>query len=141
LGTVNDFADELPRSYWARHLQGRPYHISALYVVDLDRFRQIAAGDLLRQQYQALSADPGSLSNLDQDLPNNMTPNLPIVGAGGFKRPFARTDQESLQQYTLPKEWLWCETWYVDLHLRFRSPLHVELTLLVSIPTGAATRT
>ncbi|KWU41782.1 hypothetical protein RHOSPDRAFT_22376 [Rhodotorula sp. JG-1b] len=83
--------------YWARHLQGRPYHISALYVVDLDRFRQIAAGDLLRQQYQALSADPGSLSNLDQDLPNNMTPNLPI--------------------YTLPKEWLWCETWCVDLPL------------------------
>ncbi|KAG0659060.1 hypothetical protein C6P46_005356 [Rhodotorula mucilaginosa] len=80
--------------YWARHLQGRPYHISALYVVDLDRFRQIAAGDLLRQQYQALSADPGSLSNLDQDLPNNMTPNLPI--------------------YTLPKEWLWCETWCSD---------------------------
>lgn len=67
------------RSYWAKHLQGRPYHISALYVVDLDRFRQIAAGDLLRQQYQALSADPGSLANLDQDLPNNMTPNLPIV--------------------------------------------------------------
>lgn len=56
-------------SYWEQHLQGRPYHISALYVVDLDRFRQIAAGDRLRQQYQALSADPHSLANLDQDLP------------------------------------------------------------------------
>lgn len=65
--------------YWSKHLRGRPYHISALYVVDLDRFRQVAAGDLLRQQYQALSADPGSLANLDQDLPNNMNPNLPIV--------------------------------------------------------------
>jgi len=45
---------------------------SALYVVDLKRFRQIAAGDRLRGQYQGLSQDPNSLSNLDQDLPNNM---------------------------------------------------------------------
>ncbi|GJN89390.1 hypothetical protein Rhopal_002370-T1 [Rhodotorula paludigena] len=80
--------------YWEQHLQGRPYHISALYVVDLDRFRQIAAGDRLRQQYQALSADPHSLANLDQDLPNNMQHQIPI--------------------YTLPREWLWCETWCSD---------------------------
>lgn len=39
---------------------------SALYVVDLQRFRRIAAGDRLRGQYQALSQDPDSLSNLDQ---------------------------------------------------------------------------
>jgi UDP-glucose:glycoprotein glucosyltransferase len=39
---------------------------SALYVVDLDRFRELAAGDRLRQQYQSLSADPNSLANLDQ---------------------------------------------------------------------------
>ncbi|KAJ3026274.1 UNVERIFIED_CONTAM: hypothetical protein HDU68_005940, partial [Siphonaria sp. JEL0065] len=38
--------------YWASHLQGRPYHISALYVIDLKRFRQLVAGDRLRQQYQ-----------------------------------------------------------------------------------------
>jgi UDP-glucose:glycoprotein glucosyltransferase len=25
--------------YWKDHLQGRPYHISALYVVDLQTFR------------------------------------------------------------------------------------------------------
>ena len=36
------------------------------YVVDLVRFRRIAAGDRLRGQYQALSQDPNSLSNLDQ---------------------------------------------------------------------------
>lgn len=60
-------------------LRGRPYHISALYVVDLERFRQLAAGDRLRGQYQALSADPNSLANLDQDLPNNMQNMLPIV--------------------------------------------------------------
>ncbi|GAA5851766.1 hypothetical protein JCM9279_004400 [Rhodotorula babjevae] len=80
--------------YWEKHLQGRPYHISALYVVDLDRFRQIAAGDRLRQQYQALSADPNSLANLDQDLPNQAWRDIPI--------------------YTLPQEWLWCETWCSD---------------------------
>ncbi|KAJ3197752.1 hypothetical protein HDU82_001379, partial [Entophlyctis luteolus] len=80
--------------YWAQHLQGRPYHISALYVIDLKRFRQVLAGDRLRQQYQQLSADPNSLSNLDQDLPNNMIHELPI--------------------FSLPKEWLWCETWCSD---------------------------
>ena len=36
--------------YWKEHLAGRPYHISALYVVDLVRFRQFAAGDRLRGQ-------------------------------------------------------------------------------------------
>ncbi|KAI9627253.1 hypothetical protein KEM48_009877 [Puccinia striiformis f. sp. tritici PST-130] len=65
--------------YWKESLQGRPYHISALYVVDLRVFRTIAAGDQLRQHYQSLSADPGSLANLDQDLPNNMQSILPIV--------------------------------------------------------------
>lgn len=52
---------------------------SALYLVDLDRFRKVAAGDRLRQQYQGLSADPNSLANLDQDLPNNMQSAIPIV--------------------------------------------------------------
>ncbi|KAG7199513.1 hypothetical protein KM043_014130 [Ampulex compressa] len=79
------------QGYWRNHLQGRAYHISALYVVDLKRFRRIAAGDRLRGQYQALSQDPNSLSNLDQDLPNNMIHQVAIK--------------------TLPQEWLWCETW------------------------------
>ncbi|KAJ6788920.1 hypothetical protein PWT90_00131 [Aphanocladium album] len=82
------------QGYWANYLRGRPYHISALYVVDLRRFREIAAGDRLRQQYQALSADPNSLANLDQDLPNHMQFQLPI--------------------HSLPQEWLWCETWCSD---------------------------
>ena len=30
--------------FWRDHLQGKPYHISALYLVDLKRFRQLAAG-------------------------------------------------------------------------------------------------
>ncbi|KAL0959808.1 hypothetical protein HGRIS_011489 [Hohenbuehelia grisea] len=77
--------------YWRDFLQGRPYHISALYVVDLVKFRQIAAGDMLRGQYQQLSADPNSLANLDQDLPNNLQREVPI--------------------FSLHEDWLWCETW------------------------------
>ncbi|GJN71657.1 hypothetical protein PLICBS_005725 [Purpureocillium lilacinum] len=82
------------QGYWANYLRGKPYHISALYVVDLRRFRELAAGDRLRQQYHALSADPASLSNLDQDLPNHMQFQIPI--------------------HSLPQEWLWCETWCSD---------------------------
>ncbi|EYC35439.1 hypothetical protein Y032_1055g3504 [Ancylostoma ceylanicum] len=82
------------QGYWANHLAGRRYHISALYVIDLQKFRQIAAGDRLRGQYQGLSSDPNSLSNLDQDLPNNMIHQVKIK--------------------SLPQEWLWCETWCDD---------------------------
>ncbi|KAH7886870.1 glycosyltransferase family 24 protein [Phlebopus sp. FC_14] len=79
--------------YWHEFLNGRPYHISALYVVDLVRFREMAAGDILRSSYQMLSADPNSLANLDQvkDLPNNLQREVPI--------------------YSLHEDWLWCETW------------------------------
>ena len=63
--------------YWKNHLNGRRYHISALYVVDLVRFRQLAAGDRLRQQYQSLSADPNSLANLDQGLFFNIRESTP----------------------------------------------------------------
>ncbi|ORZ00818.1 UDP-glucose:Glyco protein glucosyltransferase-domain-containing protein [Syncephalastrum racemosum] len=86
------------QGYWKEHLRDKPYHISALYVIDLVRFRQLAAGDRLRAQYQQLSADPHSLANLDQDLPNNMQHIVPI--------------------YSLPQEWLWCETWCSDESLK-----------------------
>ena len=39
---------------------------SALYVVDLKKFRETAAGDNLRVFYETLSKDPNSLANLDQ---------------------------------------------------------------------------
>jgi len=77
--------------YWKNHLRGKPYHISALYVVDLGRFRRMRAGDTLRSVYDNLSADPNSLANLDQDLPNYTQHTVPI--------------------FSLPQEWLWCETW------------------------------
>ena len=50
-----------------------PHSASALYVVDLKKFRKIAAGDRLRGQYQALSQDPNSLSNLDQVCNSEVT--------------------------------------------------------------------
>ena len=82
------------QGYWKNFLREKPYHISALYVVDLNRFRALAAGDRLRGQYQMLSSDPGSLSNLDQDLPNHMQHTIPIK--------------------SLDQDWLWCETWCSD---------------------------
>ncbi|XP_042221378.1 UDP-glucose:glycoprotein glucosyltransferase 1-like isoform X2 [Homarus americanus] len=82
------------QGYWRNHLAGRKYHISALFVVDLKKFRRIAAGDRLRGQYQGLSQDPNSLSNLDQDLPNNMVHQVRIK--------------------SLPQDWLWCESWCDD---------------------------
>lgn len=41
--------------FWKSHLQGKPYHISALYVVDLEVFRRTLVGDQLRATYQQLS--------------------------------------------------------------------------------------
>ncbi|GAB4848141.1 hypothetical protein Ancab_002807 [Ancistrocladus abbreviatus] len=79
------------QGFWKEHLRGKPYHISALYVVDLVKFRQTAAGDMLRVVYETLSKDPNSLANLDQDLPNYAQDRVPI--------------------FSLPQEWLWCESW------------------------------
>lgn len=55
-----------------QYCEATPYIDSAIYVIDLNKFRRVAAGDRLRGQYQGLSQDPNSLANLDQDLPNNM---------------------------------------------------------------------
>ena len=81
------------QGFWKSHLSAinKPYHISAFYVVDLKRFRETGAGDTLRSIYQHLSADPNSLANLDQDLPNYAQDSVPI--------------------FSLPSEWLWCESW------------------------------
>jgi len=80
--------------FWKNLLRGKPYHISALYVVDLERFRRELVGDKLRSLYQQLSADPNNLANLDQDLPN-----------------YAQT---MVKIHSLPQDWLWCETWCSD---------------------------
>ena len=77
--------------FWKGHLMGRPYHISALFVADLARMRAEGIANAYRDTYQSLTADPNSLSNLDQDLPNYMQHGVPI--------------------HSLPEEWLWCESW------------------------------
>jgi hypothetical protein len=53
-----------------------------------------AVGDTLRATYDQLSRDPNSLANLDQDLPNYAQHQVPI--------------------FSLPQEWLWCESWCSD---------------------------
>jgi len=77
--------------YWKSHLGKLPYHISALFVVDLDEFRRRSVGDDLRSTYNSLTRDPSGLANLDQDLPNFAQLQIPI--------------------HSLPQEWLWCESW------------------------------
>ena len=77
--------------FWKNHLMGQAYHISALFVVDLTRFRAGGIGNVYRDTYQSLTADPNSLSNLDQDLPNYL--------------------QHMVPMHSLPEEWLWCESW------------------------------
>jgi UDP-glucose:glycoprotein glucosyltransferase len=52
--------------YWHDYLRGKPYHISALYVVDLWKMRKLGIGDQIRAHYDGLSKDPNSLANLDQ---------------------------------------------------------------------------
>lgn len=79
------------QGYWKNHLGEKKYHIAALYVVDLIEFRRKSIGDQLRGVYNQLSRDPNSLSNLEQDLVNFAQPQVPI--------------------FSLPDEWLWCETW------------------------------
>ena len=79
------------QGFWPNHLRGRPYHISALYVVDLQQFRKQLVGDQLRSVYQQLTSDPNNLSNLDQDLPN--------------------FTQNQIKIHSLPQDWLWCESW------------------------------
>lgn len=79
-------------NYWKQKLGSNgKYHISALFVIDLERFRRMDAGYLLRNRYNLISGNPKSLANLDQDLPNDIQDEVPI--------------------FSLPSRWLWCCTW------------------------------
>jgi UDP-glucose:glycoprotein glucosyltransferase len=88
------------QGYWEQILGAvnMKYHISALFAINLPKFRQLAAGDVLRMQYQALSQDPGSLANLDQDLPNVAQ----------------KLNDGRIPIFSLEQDWLWCETWCSD---------------------------
>ncbi|MFQ6636062.1 hypothetical protein Gotur_014260 [Gossypium turneri] len=113
------------KGFWRDHLQGKPYHIrfvitfqivSALYVVDLVKFRETAAGDHLRVFYETLSKDPNSLANLDQartlkdrkerrmGQKNCLTVFLQLWDLPNYA-------QHRVPIFSLPQEWLWCESW------------------------------
>jgi len=80
------------KGYWKDTLgDDYRYHNSALFVVDLIKFRSMQVGERLRSHYQKLSSDRNSLSIIDQDLPNNLQRQVPI--------------------FSLPQDWVWCETW------------------------------
>jgi len=64
--------------------------------------------------YQQLSADPNSLANLDQDLPNSMQGILPI--------------------HSLPQEWLWCEAWCSDESLQSAKTIDLCNNPMTKVP-------
>ncbi|KAI0465395.1 hypothetical protein LJB42_000628 [Komagataella kurtzmanii] len=76
------------------------YHNCALYVLHLNAFRKMKVGTLLRGYYQHLSQDQNSLLKLD-DLPNGLQYRVPEI-----------------RIFSLPQEWLWCETWCSDESLK-----------------------
>ncbi|KAL0236727.1 hypothetical protein PCE1_000125 [Barthelona sp. PCE] len=79
--------------YWRSHLGNKPYHISALFLMDIIQLKQQASGHL-REVYQSMAGSKDSLSNLDQDLLNY--------------------PQNQLKVGTLPSNWLWCESWCAE---------------------------
>jgi UDP-glucose:glycoprotein glucosyltransferase len=81
--------------YWRNILNGKRYHISALFVVDVERLKGQATGDYIRKAYKDLHYDRQSLSNLDQDLPNLL-------------------QDKGVRIFSLPQEWLWCGSWCSD---------------------------
>jgi UDP-glucose:glycoprotein glucosyltransferase len=99
------------QGYWADHLRGRPYHISALYVVDLQVFRQQAIGDRLRGVYDSLAKDPNSLANLDQVPPPSSSSSSLSLTLLNPLQDLPNYAQHVVPIHSLPQEWLWCETW------------------------------
>lgn len=110
--------------FWEQHLRGKPYHISALYVVDLERFRRDLVGDQLRSVYQQLSADPNSLANLEYVcslLKLVFVPTITTIYSHASFLPLRNNSQDlpnyaqhTVPIFSLPQEWLWCESWCSD---------------------------
>ena len=67
--------------YWKKiiHDNGLTfYSIEPVFVINLVALRKASAGDILRLHYQRLSTDVQSLSNIDQDLLNNIQMEVPL---------------------------------------------------------------
>ncbi|RVW24169.1 UDP-glucose:glycoprotein glucosyltransferase [Vitis vinifera] len=99
------------QGFWKDHLRGKPYHISALYVVDLVKFRETAAGDNLRVFYETLSKDPNSLSNLDQASHHFHDHQYHLLLSPSTFQDLPNFAQHTVPIFSLPQEWLWCESW------------------------------
>ena len=67
--------------YWQKSLKSRGlsfYTVNPGFVINLDEFRRMDAGEKMRIHYQRLSADPNSLLNVDQDLINDIQLEVPL---------------------------------------------------------------
>lgn len=87
------------QGYWRNHLQGRRYHISALYVVDLKRFRKIAAGDRLRGQYQVSSFVHNPIRCVRRNSGTHFTIIILFTGPQPGSEQFVEFGPGSAQQY------------------------------------------
>ena len=93
--------------------------------MDLDVFRRRAVGDRLRAVYDQLSRDPNSLANLDQvcaavqGLPFCVCV-IAVMCSSGHASLWACCQdlpnyaQHAVPIFSLPEEWLWCESWCSD---------------------------
>jgi UDP-glucose:glycoprotein glucosyltransferase len=81
-------------SFWTLFLKGRKFFSSAIFVVDLPRFRQANAGEYLRLIHRELSSKPLSVGHVDDDLLNLF--------------------QERSPAAELPADWNWCDVWCAE---------------------------
>ncbi|SMN20735.1 similar to Saccharomyces cerevisiae YOR336W KRE5 Protein required for beta-1,6 glucan biosynthesis [Maudiozyma saulgeensis] len=67
--------------YWKKMLEDNGlsfYSVEPGFIINLNRVRELHAGDKLRLHYQRLSTDINSLLNIDQDLINNLQIEVPL---------------------------------------------------------------
>lgn len=88
--------------YWKKmlHDNGLTFHsIQPGFIINMERLRELNAGDKLRIHYQRLSSDINSLVNIDQDLLNNLQIEIPL---GTLKSNFINEltpDKEEVSQW------------------------------------------
>ncbi|CAI4052341.1 Kre5p SKDI_15G4720 [Saccharomyces kudriavzevii IFO 1802] len=88
--------------YWEKMLRENNlefYSTEPGFLVNLERFRELNAGDKYRIHYQRISTDARSLVNIGQDLVNNVQIEVPIRSLkGSYKR-------EMVIDYEFVAEW------------------------------------
>lgn len=69
------------QGYWKQYLEKNRlpfYNLSSTFIINMEKFRSIKAGDKIRIHYQRMSKDVYSLSNIDFDLVNNLQLEIPM---------------------------------------------------------------